>query len=311
MRHCYAYLEKMFDRLKQRWKVNGVQLLLILFTFAIGGSLTGYAGKKILNLLSIEKGWLWIIIYIIIICLLWPLAVLLISIPFGQYRFFLKYIKKIGTRMGIVRSEAGSRKSEIRHQTLKITHIAIFASGAGTNAQKIIDHFAKHSSIKVSLIVCNKPGAGVLKIAEKEQIPSLLIEKERFFHGDAYIKELKERQIDFIVLAGFLWKLPAVLIKEYPCRIINIHPALLPKYGGKGLYGNFVHEAVLANREKESGISIHYVDEIYDHGKILFQQSCPVLETDTPESLAQRIHALEHEHYPRVIEEVVSQMHDH
>jgi len=108
------------------------------------------------------------------------------------------------------------------------------------------------------------------------------------------------------VLAGFLWKLPAALIKAYPSGIINIHPALLPKYGGKGLYGNFVHESVLANKEKESGISIHYVDEIYDHGEIVFQKSCPVFETDTPESLARRIHALEHEHYPRVIEEIVN-----
>jgi len=292
----------MLDRLKQRWKVNELQLLLILITFAIGGSLTGYAGKKILNLLAIEKGWLWIVIYIIIICLLWPLAVLLISIPFGQYRFFIKYIKKIGVRMGIVRSEVRSLKSEGIH------HIAIFASGAGTNAQKIIEYFEKHPSIKVSLIVCNKPGAGVLKVAEQARVSTLIIEKERFFRGDAYIKELKEKQIDFIVLAGFLWKLPAALIKAYPSRIINIHPALLPKYGGKGLYGNFVHESVLANKEKESGISIHYVDEIYDHGEIVFQKTCPVLETDTVESLANRIHALEHEHYPKVIEEVVSQV---
>ena len=292
----------MLDRLKQRWKVNELQLLLILITFAIGGSLTGYAGKKILNLLSIEKGWLWIVIYIIIICLLWPLAVLLISIPFGQYRFFIKYIKKIGVRMGLVRSEVRSLKSEGIH------HIAIFASGAGTNAQKIIEYFEKHPSIKVSLIVCNKPGAGVLKVAEQARVSTLIIEKERFFRGDGYIKELKEKQIDFIVLAGFLWKLPAALIKAYPSRIINIHPALLPKYGGKGLYGNFVHESVLANKEKESGISIHYVDEIYDHGEIVFQQSCPVLETDTVESLANRIHALEHKHYPQVIKEVVSQV---
>jgi len=286
----------MLDRLKQRWKVNELQLLLILITFAIGGSLTGYTGKKILNLLSIEKGWLWIIIYIIIICILWPLAVLLISIPFGQYRFFIKYIKKIGVRMGITPKppKGGFQR------------LAIFASGAGTNAQKIIEYFEKHPSIKVSLIVCNKPGAGVLKIAEQAGVSTLIIEKERFFHGDAYIKELRDRQIDFIVLAGFLWKLPSILIKAYPSGIINIHPALLPKYGGKGLYGNFVHESVLANKEKESGISIHYVDEIYDHGEIVFQKSCPVFETDTPESLARRIHALEHEHYPRVIEEIVN-----
>ena len=125
------------------------------------------------------------------------------------------------------------------------------------------------------------PNAGVLKIAAKENIPTLIIEKEKFFRGHAYIKELKEKQIDFIVLAGFLWKLPAALIKAYPDRIINIHPALLPKYGGKGLYGHYVHEAVIANKEKESGITIHYVDEIYDHGKIIFQAKCAIMENDT------------------------------
>ena len=119
------------------------------------------------------------------------------------------------------------------------------------------------------------------------------------------MNELKEYQIDLIVLAGFLWKIPTLLIRAYPNRIINIHPALLPKYGGKGLYGHYVHEAVLANKEKESGISIHYVDDIYDHGQVIFQTKCPVLENDTADSLAQRIQALEHEHYPKVIEDII------
>ena len=184
--------------------------------------------------------------------------------------------------------------------------IAVFASGAGSNAAKIIEHFKNHVSAKVSVIVCNNPEAGVLKIAEKENIPALIIEKEKFFRGDAYIKELKEKQIDLIVLAGFLWKVPDILIKEFPKKIINIHPALLPKHGGKGMYGSAVHEAVIAAKEKESGITIHFVDELYDHGKIIFRAKCPVLENDNPESLAQRIHALEHEHYPRVIEELVN-----
>lgn len=190
--------------------------------------------------------------------------------------------------------------------------IAIFASGAGSNAQKIIEYLTPNPSpggegnnsippVSVALIVCNKPGAGVLKIAEKENIPSLLIEKEKFFRGNAYADELKEAGIDFIVLAGFLWKIPPALIQAYPRKIINIHPALLPKYGGKGMYGHHVHRAVINNNEKESGITIHYVDELYDHGDIIFQATCPVLETDTPETLAQRIHALEHEHYPKVI----------
>lgn len=179
--------------------------------------------------------------------------------------------------------------------------IAIFASGAGSNAQKIIDHFRHSDVVRVKLIVCNKPVAGVLKIAEKERVPSLLIEKEEFFRGNAYTDELKAAGIDWIVLAGFLWKIPAALIRAFPGKIINIHPALLPKYGGKGMYGHHVHQAVIDNKEKESGITIHYVDEVYDHGQIIFQATCPVRENDTAETLAQRIHVLEHKHYPEVI----------
>jgi len=186
-----------------------------------------------------------------------------------------------------------------------VKKIAIFASGAGTNAEKIIEKFKAHSSVSVSLIVCNKPEAGVLQIAEKNHIPAILIEKEKFFRGNGYVDELNELGIDFIVLAGFLWKLPDALIKAYSKKIINIHPALLPKYGGKGMYGQFVHESVLNNKEKESGISIHWVDEHYDNGDIIFQAKCPVLENDTPGSLAQRIHKLEHEYYPKVIEELL------
>lgn len=180
--------------------------------------------------------------------------------------------------------------------------IAIFASGAGSNAQKIINHFRNHPKVAINLIICNNPEAGVIKIAVKENIPLLFIEKEKFIKEDIYIKKLKEKKIDLIVLAGFLWKIPAPFIKAFPDAIINIHPALLPKYGGKGMYGKAVHEAVIAAKEKESGITIHYVDEIYDHGKIIFQAKCPVMENDTADLLAQRIHALEHEHYPKVIE---------
>jgi phosphoribosylglycinamide formyltransferase 1 len=184
-------------------------------------------------------------------------------------------------------------------------NIAVFASGAGSNAQKIIDHFQRHRLIKIALIVSNNPGAGVIRIAEKENIPSLLIEKEQFFSGNAYTAELKERSIDFIVLAGFLWKIPSKLIAAYPSKIINIHPALLPKYGGKGMYGRYVHEAVIGAKEKESGISIHYVDELYDHGNIIFQASCAVEEKETPLSLAQKVQRLEYENYPCVIEKTV------
>lgn len=185
--------------------------------------------------------------------------------------------------------------------------IAIFASGAGSNAEKIIEYFRGSAVAKVTLIISNKADAGVLKIAEAYHIPTLLLEKEKFFRGNCYVDEIKASGIDFIVLAGFLWKVPVLLIQAYPEKIINIHPALLPKYGGKGFYGRTVHEAVLAHKEPETGISIHYVDEMLDHGKIIFSTSCPVLENDTPESLAKRVQQLEHTHYPAVIEKVVRQ----
>lgn len=183
--------------------------------------------------------------------------------------------------------------------------LAIFASGAGSNAARIIDYFRHRQGIKVDLIVCNKPGAGVLNVAEREGIPVLLIEKERFFRGDGYVGEFEKRAIDLIVLAGFLWKIPVTLIRAYPGKIVNIHPALLPKYGGKGMYGRFVHEAVLAASDRETGITIHYVDELYDHGAPIFQARVAVEPDDTPETLAKKVHLLEYEHFPRIIEEVI------
>lgn len=187
-------------------------------------------------------------------------------------------------------------------------NIAIFASGTGTNAEKIIEYFAadEGSGISVALIVSNKPDAGVLKIAATHRIPTLIIEKEKFFRGNAYVDELKAAGIDFIVLAGFLWKIPDGLISAYPKKIINIHPALLPKYGGRGMYGHFVHDAVIAAGEKESGITIHYVDEHYDNGDIIFQAKCAVEESDTPETLAKKIQALEHRHFPVVVASVAA-----
>jgi formyltetrahydrofolate-dependent phosphoribosylglycinamide formyltransferase len=281
----------MFQKLKQRWKVNGLHLALIIITFALGGSLCGYAGRKLLEITGLEKGVLWVILYVLLITLLWPLCVLLISIPLGQFGFFKRYINKIFSRLG----------------TKKNTpyNIAIFASGAGSNAQQIINRFSNHTKIKVALIVCNKPGAGVLNIAKQHNIAAILIEKENFFNGNAYLDVLQQHHINFIILAGFLWKLPAALIKAYPKKIINIHPALLPAYGGKGMYGHFVHEAVITNKEKQSGITIHYADELYDHGQIITQQTCAVDAADTPETLAQRIHVLEHEWFGKVIEEVI------
>ncbi len=282
----------MFTKLKQRWNVNGTGLLLIICTFALGGSLCGYLGRKLLAFAGLEKGFTWVVLYIIIITLLWPLCVLLLSIPLGQFNFFKNYLIKIANRF------SGKKKA---------VNIAIFASGAGSNAQKIIDHFRNSAPVKIALIVCNNPAAGVLNIAAKENIPSLLIEKKRFAAGDAYLPELAKHHIDFIVLAGFLWKIPAILINRYPNKIVNIHPALLPKYGGKGMYGSKVHEAVMAAKEKESGISIHYVDELYDHGNIILQATCTIDENDSPELLAQKIHALEHKYYPEVIARLLHQ----
>jgi phosphoribosylglycinamide formyltransferase-1 len=184
-------------------------------------------------------------------------------------------------------------------------HIAIFASGSGTNAVKLIEHFYNNTHIEVCLVVCNNPKAGVIEKAIYHNIECLLIEKGRFFNEDGYVALLKEKKIDWIVLAGFLWKIPKTLITAFPNKIVNIHPALLPKYGGKGMYGRHVHEAVIAAKEKTSGITIHFVDEIYDHGKIIFQADCKVESSDNPESLAKKVQALEHEYYVKVVERIV------
>jgi phosphoribosylglycinamide formyltransferase-1 len=228
----------------------------------------------------------------------------------GQWGFFWKYERKLLQKLGVLSRES-SVVSEKKAEGLTLNaerglkHIAIFASGAGSNAEKIIGYLKGHPSIRVSLIVCNKPGAGVISIAQNQGIRVLLIEKERFFRGDTYLPELKEANIHFIVLAGFLWKIPEALVAAYPNKIINIHPALLPNYGGKGMYGMKVHEAVIAAGEKESGITIHYVNEHFDEGEPIFQAKCSIDGGDTPESLAQKIHALEHRYFPEVVERVV------
>lgn len=199
--------------------------------------------------------------------------------------------------------------------SIAITHepvfrIAVAASGGGSNAQKIIEHFAASATVKVALVACNKPEAGVLSIAQQHSIPTLLLERERFFRGDGYVPVFKEQGIGLIVLAGFLWKVPHTLLQAYPKKIVNIHPALLPKYGGKGMYGAFVHEAVRAAGEQETGITIHYADELYDHGAVIFQARCAVAAGDDAPAIAKKVQQLEHHHYPRVIEEVVKKLTD-
>jgi phosphoribosylglycinamide formyltransferase-1 len=185
--------------------------------------------------------------------------------------------------------------------------LAIFASGQGTNAREIIRYFHEEGHlvlnrrVQICLIICNKTGAGILDIAKRAGIPVLLIEKEKFFRGSHYLDEFADSNISFIVLAGFLWKIPPELIRAYPDRILNIHPALLPAYGGKGMYGKAVHEAIIAASEHQSGITIHYVDELYDHGRIFFQASVKLSPEETAETLAEKIHILEHRHYPQQI----------
>lgn len=189
---------------------------------------------------------------------------------------------------------------------MKKKRIAIFASGNGSNAENIIRYFqTEDRGAEVALVVCNKPGAKVLQRAESLGVPAIVVPK-RDFNNEAFITGLMhDNGIDFIVLAGFLLMIPDFLITLYPEKIINIHPSLLPKYGGKGMYGDHVHEAVVAAGDKESGITIHIVDENCDGGRIVFQATTPVEPTDTPDDVATKVHALEYQHFPHVIEEML------
>jgi phosphoribosylglycinamide formyltransferase-1 len=187
--------------------------------------------------------------------------------------------------------------------------IAIFASGSGSNAQKIAEYFKNHPTIEVALVVSNKADAGVLDIAKSFGIETYVIpSKAEFTQTETLLQELYVSQIDFIVLAGFLWLIPEYLIEAYPSRIVNIHPALLPKYGGKGMHGMHVHHAVVAAGEKESGITIHYVDKVYDNGEHLFQATVPVEPGDTPEVVQQKVLVLEHTNFAQVIEKVLNSL---
>jgi phosphoribosylglycinamide formyltransferase-1 len=187
----------------------------------------------------------------------------------------------------------------------KTYRIAIFLSGAGSNAEVIMKYFENHPTIKVVLVVSNNPKAGGLALAGKYDVPSVVVDRAHFQHKDGFLSLLQAQPIDFIVLAGFLWLIPEYLVEAYQNRIINIHPALLPKFGGKGMYGAKVHEAVLAAGETESGITVHFVNTKYDEGQIIGQQTCSVEPGDTPETLAQKVQQLEHKWYPAIIERAV------
>jgi phosphoribosylglycinamide formyltransferase-1 len=185
----------------------------------------------------------------------------------------------------------------------KKVRLAIFASGSGTNAEAIMKYFQNHSQISVALLLSNNPNAFALERAKKFNVPSRIFDKQQFRESDEVLKWLRESEITHVVLAGFLWLLPANLIQAFPDKIINIHPSLLPKFGGKGMYGMKVHEAVKAADEKESGITIHLVNAHYDEGKILLQASCKISATDSAKEIASKVYELEYTNYPKTIEQ--------
>lgn len=182
--------------------------------------------------------------------------------------------------------------------------ILLFASGAGSNVENIIKHFKNNDAVSIIGVFSNNPEAKVLTVAQKNAVFSLVFNRTELNEGIVLAK-IKELQPDLIVLAGFLWKMPEAIVHEFPNRIINIHPALLPKYGGKGMYGMNVHRAILENQEKETGITIHYVNEHYDEGEFIFQQTVNIEDCKTAEEIATKVQALEHEHFPKVIETIL------
>ncbi len=186
---------------------------------------------------------------------------------------------------------------------MDVKRIALFASGSGSNAQKIIEYFADNKLVEVNCLLSNRQNAFAIERARLAGVDTLIFNRDQFYNSTFVSDWLHERRIDLIVLAGFLWLVPENLVREF--EILNIHPALLPQYGGKDMYGMNVHRAVIENKEEYSGITIHYVNERYDEGAIIFQATCPVDENDSPESLADKIHTLEHQYYPKVIEEII------
>lgn len=281
----------MFKKLQKKWGVNSLDFILIIVTFALGGSTCARVAELIMNFCEIQKGFIWWVIYLVLVTIFWPMCVLIISLPLGQFRFFKNYTGKILAKL-------------FRKQR-PINKICIFASGAGSNAEKIIEFFKSDSTTSIALIVTNNPNAGVINIAQKHHIPLEIISNKDFTEGTGLINLLSLQQVSFIVLAGFLKKIPPLIIDKYPRKILNIHPALLPNYGGAGMFGNAVHKAVIENKETESGITIHVVDELYDHGDIVFQKNCPVDSNETAETLANKIHQLEHVYYPIVIKDYI------
>jgi len=187
-----------------------------------------------------------------------------------------------------------------------MSNIAIFASGSGTNAENIINYFSNRKTAKVAVVLSNNPEAYVIKRSEKLKVPAIIFDRHDFYQTENVLGILEDYDINYIVLAGFLWLVPGNILQKYRNRIINIHPALLPDFGGKGMYGERVHRAVIKSGVRESGITIHHVDEVYDNGRVIFQARCPVSDNDTPETLAAKIHELEYRYYPGVIEKLIT-----
>ncbi len=183
--------------------------------------------------------------------------------------------------------------------------IVVFASGSGSNAENIIRYFKDSGTAEVVFVLSNKPSAKVLDRAQKLNVTSLYFDRDAFYNTNDVLHVLEDINPDIIVLAGFLWLFPSSILKKFPNKVINLHPALLPKYGGKGMFGSNVHQAVLDNKEKETGITIHYVNEKYDDGQIIFQKAFPISSTETLTSLTEKIHELEHRHFPKVIENLL------
>lgn len=286
----------MFTKLQEKWGISGWRFFWVMITFAFTGTTAAWITAMITSWLNIQpwSAGFWLL-KLGVLLIGYQILLLFYGFIFGQFRFFWKYEKKILQRMGILKKDPPVR-------------IAVFASGKGSNAENLIRYFnhnkrKKHKAV-ITMIVCNRPGAGVLEVASKHDLPVLMIDKPGFEAGN--FNEQILQHADMLVLAGFLWKIPVHLINAYPRRIVNIHPALLPAHGGKGMYGDKVHESVIQSGATESGITIHYVDEHYDTGDIIFTEKCMV-EGDA-EQLAQSVHQLEYKHYPRVIEKLLSKV---
>lgn len=232
------------------------------------------------------------------------------------FKFFRDYFLKLGFLDGkagfnISWLSAGATFKKYRKllalqkNAKNMKNISIWASGNGSNAENIIKYFDNHKNIKIDHIICNNSKAGVIERAQRLNVDCFVFSRKDFSEGNAVLDKVIERKTDYIVLSGFLQMVPANIINKFPNAIINIHPALLPDFGGKGMYGSHVHEAVINSKKSESGITIHLVDEIYDHGKIIFQEKCEINENETPESLAEKIHKLEYKYFPKVIEDFI------